>query len=57
MQSGLLHGNLFPDALRAAPHNEGTALPHLPTRLDSYITYPNKTTKDEKYPLLDKEDK
>ena len=53
----LLHDTLFLESLQTTLLDEGDTPPHLATGSDSCIKDVNKTTKDNKYPWLDKDNK
>ena len=54
---GLLHDTLSPEALQKPPSNKGDTQMNLATGSDTYVTYTNKKTGDNKCPWLGKEDR
>ena len=57
MQYGLLHDTLSPEALQTTSVNKGDKSLHLATRSDTYISDINKTTQDDKYLWLGKDER
>ena len=57
MPDGLVHDTLLPEAFQTVTTIEGDVPPHLAMRSNTNIADKNKTTKHDKYPWQDKDDK